>query len=242
MIWKRWQMAMLTMRARRFLNNTGRKLTINGNETIAFYKSKMECYNCHKRVHFARECRALRNQDNKNKERSRRSVPVETSTFIDLVSCDGLGGYDWILTQRQNENVVEEVVDAAQVSTAATTVTITTEYITLAQALKALKTSKPKVKGIVFEEPGKSTTTTTISSQQSQDKGKGIMIEEPVKPMKKFDEETAKRLQAEFDEEERLAREKFEKEQEANATLIETWDDIQAKIDADHELVERLQA
>ncbi|GJU54400.1 hypothetical protein Tco_1228114 [Tanacetum coccineum] len=58
-----------------------------------------------------------------------------------------------ILTQRQNENVVEEVVDAAQVSTAATTVTITTEYITLAQALKALKTSKPKVKGIVFEEP-----------------------------------------------------------------------------------------
>ncbi|GJW35221.1 hypothetical protein Tco_0058141 [Tanacetum coccineum] len=31
----RWQMAMLTMRARRFLKNTGRKLTVNGNETIA---------------------------------------------------------------------------------------------------------------------------------------------------------------------------------------------------------------
>ncbi|GKC41690.1 hypothetical protein Tco_1059412, partial [Tanacetum coccineum] len=30
----RWQMAMLTMRARRFLKNTGRKLTVNGNETI----------------------------------------------------------------------------------------------------------------------------------------------------------------------------------------------------------------
>ncbi|GJS19231.1 ribonuclease H-like domain-containing protein [Tanacetum coccineum] len=30
----RWQMAMLTMRARRFLKNTGRKLTINGNKTI----------------------------------------------------------------------------------------------------------------------------------------------------------------------------------------------------------------
>ncbi|GJS37384.1 hypothetical protein Tco_0535766 [Tanacetum coccineum] len=37
-----------------------------------------------------------------------------------------------------------EVVDAAQVSTAATTVTITTEEITLAQALEALKTSKTK--------------------------------------------------------------------------------------------------
>ncbi|GKF76900.1 hypothetical protein Tco_0229370, partial [Tanacetum coccineum] len=62
------------------------KLTVNGNETIGFDKSKVE---------FAKECRALRNQDNKNKESSRRSVPVETSTSTDLVSCDGLGGYDW---------------------------------------------------------------------------------------------------------------------------------------------------
>ncbi|GJT79052.1 DNA-directed DNA polymerase, partial [Tanacetum coccineum] len=50
----RWQMAMLTMRARRFLKNTRRKLTVNGNETIGFDKSKVECYNCHKRGHFAR--------------------------------------------------------------------------------------------------------------------------------------------------------------------------------------------
>ncbi|GJW59435.1 ribonuclease H-like domain-containing protein [Tanacetum coccineum] len=90
----RWQMAMLTMRARRFLKNTGRKLNVNGNETIGFDKSKVECYNCHKRGYFARECRAPRNQDNK-KESSRRSVPVETSTSTALVSCDGLGGYDW---------------------------------------------------------------------------------------------------------------------------------------------------
>nr|GEU29731.1 hypothetical protein [Tanacetum cinerariifolium] len=65
------------------------------------------------------------------------------------------------------------------------------------------------------EEPGKSTTTTTtttISKQQSHDKGKRIMVEEPMKPKKKdkirLDEEAAKRLQAEFDEEERLAKEK----------------------------------
>ncbi|GJU45532.1 ribonuclease H-like domain-containing protein [Tanacetum coccineum] len=92
----RWQMAMLTMRARRFLKNTGRKLTVNGNATISFDKSKVECYNCHKRGHFARECRAQRNQDNKNKESSKRSMHVETPTSTALVSCDGLGGYDWI--------------------------------------------------------------------------------------------------------------------------------------------------
>ncbi|GJW30505.1 ribonuclease H-like domain-containing protein [Tanacetum coccineum] len=90
----RWKMTMLTMRARRFLKNTRRKLTINGNKTISFDKSKEECYNCHKKGNFARECKAPRNQDNKNKESSKRSVPVETSTSIDLVSCDGLGGYD----------------------------------------------------------------------------------------------------------------------------------------------------
>nr|GEW91400.1 ribonuclease H-like domain-containing protein [Tanacetum cinerariifolium] len=42
-----------------------------------------------------RAIKAPRNQDNKNKERSRRSVPVETSTSKALVSCDGLGGYNW---------------------------------------------------------------------------------------------------------------------------------------------------
>ncbi|GKA74881.1 hypothetical protein Tco_0781259, partial [Tanacetum coccineum] len=107
----------------------------------------------------------------------------------------------------QKENVVKEVVDVAQVSTAATTKTITTKELTLAQALEALKTSKPKVKRIV-------NSTTTITTISSKDKGKGIMVEEPAKMKKKdqisFDEQEAKRLQAEFDEEERLAREKDE--------------------------------
>nr|GEV84146.1 hypothetical protein [Tanacetum cinerariifolium] len=93
----------------------------------------------------------------------------------------------------------------------------------------AVKSSKI-VKGIVFQEPGKSSTTTTISSQQSQDKGKGIMIEEPLKPKKKdqirLDEKVAKKLQAEFNEEEILPREKAEKEERANIALIEEWDDI----------------
>nr|GEU83731.1 hypothetical protein [Tanacetum cinerariifolium] len=100
----RWQMAMLTMRARRFLKNTQRKVIVNGNETIGFDKSKVECYNCHKRGHFSRECRAPKNQDNKNKKSSRRSVPVETSNSIALVSCDGLGGYNWSDQEEEGPN------------------------------------------------------------------------------------------------------------------------------------------
>ncbi|GKD97169.1 hypothetical protein Tco_1381066 [Tanacetum coccineum] len=149
-------------------------------------------------------------------------VSVQDDADKEMFDVDALNGEE-VFVVGQNENVVEEVVDAAQVSAAATTVTITTEEITLAQALEALKTSKPK------------------------DKGKGIMIEEPVKPMKKkdqisFDKETALKLQAEFDEEEILAREKAKKEKEVNIALIEEWDDIQAKIDVDHQLAERLQA
>ncbi|GJW72389.1 putative ribonuclease H-like domain-containing protein [Tanacetum coccineum] len=88
------EMAMLTMRAKRFLKNTERKLTVNGNDTIGFDKSKVECYDCYKRGHFARECMALRNQENMNRKNTRRVVPVETTTSNALMSWDGFG-YDW---------------------------------------------------------------------------------------------------------------------------------------------------
>nr|GEU41594.1 uncharacterized mitochondrial protein AtMg00810-like [Tanacetum cinerariifolium] len=103
-------------------------------------------------------------------------------------------------------------------------------------------------KGIDIQELGKSAP--TKSSQQSQDKGRGILIEpmiEPMNPMKRkdqlrLDEKAALKLQAAIDEEERLAREKAEKVKEANIALIETWDDIHAKIDVDHQLIKRMQA
>nr|GFA18426.1 hypothetical protein [Tanacetum cinerariifolium] len=72
-------------------------------------------------------------------------ITVVNDADNEMFDVDILGGEEMFVTWK-NENVVKEVVDAAQVSTTATTVTITTEEITLAQALKALKTSKPKVK------------------------------------------------------------------------------------------------
>nr|GEX79587.1 retrovirus-related Pol polyprotein from transposon TNT 1-94 [Tanacetum cinerariifolium] len=171
--------------------------------------------------------------------------------------------------QKVVEEVVEDIntakliVDAAQVSAAgkvniasiAITISaaakIITKEITLAQALVEIKTTKPKAKGIVLQEPSESITTTKKNSlKKSQDKGKAITIKELVKLKKKdqirLDEEAAlklqAKLQAKFNEEQRLARERAQIKLEANIALIETWDDVQEKIDADYQMAEKLQA
>nr|GEX80839.1 ribonuclease H-like domain-containing protein [Tanacetum cinerariifolium] len=63
----RWQMAMLTMRAKRFLKNTGRKFSMNSSKKLRYQAQ----------------------------ESTRRTVRVKTPASAALVSCDGLGGYDW---------------------------------------------------------------------------------------------------------------------------------------------------
>nr|GEZ25554.1 putative zinc finger, CCHC-type [Tanacetum cinerariifolium] len=66
----------------------------NGTTSIGFDMLKVKCYNCHKRGHFARECKSP--TDTRNKYTQRRNVPVETSTSNALVSqYDGVGSYDW---------------------------------------------------------------------------------------------------------------------------------------------------
>ncbi|GJZ05192.1 ribonuclease H-like domain-containing protein [Tanacetum coccineum] len=86
----KWQVAMLTMRVKRFLKKTGRNLNFNGKETVGFDKTKVKCYNCHRRSHFAIECKAPRNQGNRNGDVLRRIVPIETPENA-LVVQDGIG-------------------------------------------------------------------------------------------------------------------------------------------------------
>ncbi|GJZ79890.1 hypothetical protein Tco_0644727 [Tanacetum coccineum] len=64
----KWQVAVLTMRVKRFLKKTRRNLNFNGKETVGFDKTNVECYNWHMRV----------------------ETPANA-----LVVQDGIGGYDW---------------------------------------------------------------------------------------------------------------------------------------------------
>ncbi|GKF84293.1 hypothetical protein Tco_0249191, partial [Tanacetum coccineum] len=78
----KWQVVMLFMRVKHFYKKTGRKLIFNGKEPVGFDKTKVECFNCHRRGYFAREGIAPRSQGNKNgdagMDNTRRTVPVET--------------------------------------------------------------------------------------------------------------------------------------------------------------------
>nr|GEV75981.1 reverse transcriptase domain-containing protein [Tanacetum cinerariifolium] len=126
-------------------------------------------------------------------------------------------------------SVVEEVndasiitpVSAAAITTiaAATTPTISMDERTLAKALIEIKTSWTKAKGIVMQEPSETPIPTPI-----------VFFQQPSNVHDK-------RLQAEFDEDERLARDK----NKANNAVIEQWNDVQAKIKTHYELSQRLQ-
>ncbi|GJX33982.1 ribonuclease H-like domain-containing protein [Tanacetum coccineum] len=68
----RWQVAMLTVR------------------------SKVECYNCHKKGHFAKECKSGRNQGKRSYgDNGRRNATTNEPSSQALVAQDRLGGYDW---------------------------------------------------------------------------------------------------------------------------------------------------
>ncbi|GKA29468.1 hypothetical protein Tco_0715713, partial [Tanacetum coccineum] len=159
----------------------------------------------------------------------------------DMFEVNDLEGDEVIVETKVDHEVVVETEVAYK------DVNLSVDEVTLAQALAALKSAKPKADKVMLQEPEHGTITTTaattvtaastrpnakglviheeeqattqtVSSQQPsqvkvQDKGKGIMVEEPLKMKKKdqisFDKQEAIRLQAEFDEDERLAREKM---------------------------------
>nr|GFB87659.1 hypothetical protein [Tanacetum cinerariifolium] len=74
---------------------TGKKISIQGLDVAGFDKSKVECFNCHKMVHFAREYIAPRSQERGRKESYRQGSKAEEKSSKALMAIDGMG-WDWI--------------------------------------------------------------------------------------------------------------------------------------------------
>ncbi|GKE27787.1 ribonuclease H-like domain-containing protein [Tanacetum coccineum] len=64
----KWQVAMISMRLKKFYKKTGRKLHFDAKEPVGFDKTKVECCNCHQTGHFARECKLKGNQDARRRD------------------------------------------------------------------------------------------------------------------------------------------------------------------------------
>nr|GEV08067.1 ribonuclease H-like domain-containing protein [Tanacetum cinerariifolium] len=144
----KWQMAMLTMRARKFLQKTGRNLGVNGPTSMGFDMEKVECYNYHRKGHFAKECRSPKDSRRTAvAEPQRRNIPEEPTNFALMAfsssssnsSSDCETGLESVearlLVYKQNESVLEENIKLLNIK-------VQLRDTTLATLRKKLKTTE----------------------------------------------------------------------------------------------------
>ncbi|GKC28930.1 integrase, catalytic region, zinc finger, CCHC-type containing protein [Tanacetum coccineum] len=158
--------------------------------------------------------------------------------------------------------VEDSVAPTIPVTTVATTPQNSKDELTLAQTLMEIKAAKPKVvttaattvstkskaKGVFIQELSETTTRAVITALklQAKDKGKSIMVE-PELPLKKKDQialdaELTFKLHAEEQAELEKIQKERDAQEEANIAITEKWNEVQAKMEADMELAQRLQS
>nr|GFC73966.1 hypothetical protein [Tanacetum cinerariifolium] len=85
--------------------DTGKKISIQGSDVAGFDKSKVECFNCHKLGHLARECRAPRSQERVRKVNYRQGSKAEEKSSKALMAIDGVG-WDWSYMANEEDHAL----------------------------------------------------------------------------------------------------------------------------------------
>ncbi|GJW25652.1 putative ribonuclease H-like domain-containing protein [Tanacetum coccineum] len=117
----KWQLSLLSMRAKRYYQRTSKKIFINANDTAGYGKSKVECFNCHKMGHFSKECRAPRNKEGqfRNQDKTRKQGNNEDTSSKAMLAIDGVAVTykrclatveEQLVTYRKNEVLFSEEV------------------------------------------------------------------------------------------------------------------------------------
>ncbi|GKC19823.1 ribonuclease H-like domain-containing protein [Tanacetum coccineum] len=266
----KWQVAMISMRMKKFYKKTGRKLQFDAKEAVGFDKTKVECYNCHKTGHFARECRIkglkITREEKDEILGTRMGTEMDKKRILrhcsdsdtEVISCSNKCKESYAnlkkLYDAQREQLSEASIEIKAYSQA-------TLLLNMSQAKAA---SKEKEKGVELkdvEETDRPRPTSTRSlltlkplpKIDPKDKGKNKIEEEDESESESDGISQAEKKFKQLEREEELARKvqeeweeeeernKVAKEQAANEELIKDFDDIKARIEADRLLAEKLQ-
>nr|GFA37487.1 ribonuclease H-like domain-containing protein [Tanacetum cinerariifolium] len=199
--------AMISMRIKKFYKRTGRKLHLDTKDPVGFDKTKVEGFNCHKIGHFARDCRAKGNQDsrrrdagyNGNKARDNSRRPAHHDDSKALVTMGG-EDIDW------SGHVEEDTKNYAMIA-----------YSNSGSDNKVIEF------GDSYEVPKSTMTTDTTSGETGMKSGRTVTLTSEDMQKKKNDVKARTTLLLSLLDEHQMPFSKYKTTQELWAAILKTF-------------------